>query len=80
MKESPTQQQDLVRLIRQAGIYLSIPMVLAGGPTLGFLLGQLIDRRFSTDPWGVMVAVVLGLMAGVYQTIRMIRYAQRLTN
>lgn len=79
MKETPT-QQDLGRLIRQAGIYLSIPVVLAGGPTFGFLIGQLIDRRFSADPWGVMVAVALGLVAGIYQTIRMIRYAQRFSN
>ena len=79
MKETPT-QQDLVRLIRQAGIYLSIPMVLAGGPTLGFLIGQFIDRRFLMEPWGVMVAVALGLMASIYQTIRMIRYAQRFSN
>ena len=79
MKE-PSTQQDLVRLIRQAGIYLSIPIVLAGGPTFGFLIGQFVDRRFSTDPWGVMVAVALGLMAGLYQTIRLIRHAQRFSN
>lgn len=71
---------DLVRLIRQAGVYVSIPMVLAGGPTLGFFVGRFVDHRFSSDPLGVMVFVVWGLIAGVYQTIRMIRYAQRFSN
>lgn len=79
MKE-PSQKQDLVRLVRQTGIYLSIPMILAGGPTLGFFIGRFFDHRFSTDPWGVTIAVALGLVAGVYQTIRLIRYAQQLSD
>ena len=79
MKE-PSQKQDLVRMIRQAGIYLSIPMVLAGGPTFGFFVGRFIDGHFSSDPWGITVSVALGLMAGVYQTIRLIRHAQRLSD
>lgn len=73
----PSKQQDLVRLARQAGIYMAIPMILAGGPTLGFLIGRYLDRRFSTDPWGVTAAVVLGLLGGIAEAIRLIRYAQR---
>ena len=64
-------------LIRQAGIFMSIPMVLVGGPTLGFFIGRLIDSRLSTDPWGVLVAVGVGLVAGVFESIKLIRYVQR---
>ena len=67
-------------MIRQAGIYFTIPAVLAGGPTAGFFVGRFVDQRFSSDPWGVTISVALGLMAGIYQTIRLIRYAQRFSS
>ncbi|MBI3317967.1 MAG: AtpZ/AtpI family protein [Candidatus Omnitrophica bacterium] len=58
------------------GVFTSIPMVLAGGPTLGFLIGRFLDRRFSSDPWGVFFFVLAGLVAGVVETIRLIQRAQ----
>lgn len=67
-------------MIRQAGVYVTIPMILAGGPTLGFFAGRWVDLRFSSDPWGVAISVALGLVAAIYQTIRLIRYAQRLSD
>ena len=73
----PKGQQDLAQLIRQAGAYIGIPMILAGGPTLGFLIGRYLDSRFSIDPWGVTGAVLVGLVGSIAQVIRLIRYVQR---
>ena len=69
-------KQDLIRLVRQAGILTSIPMVLVGGPTLGFLIGRFLDRRFSSDPWGVFGAVIVGMVAGLAETVRLIQKSQ----
>lgn len=77
MKEPAT---DLTRLARQVGIFTAIPMILVGGPTLGFVVGQFLDRRFGSDPWGVAVAVLAGLFASGIETVRLIRYVQRKPN
>ena len=73
----PQSTQELARLARQVGIYTSIPMVMVGGPVLGFLVGRFLDQRFGSDPWGVAVAVLVGIVAGGIQTIKLIGYAQQ---
>jgi F0F1-type ATP synthase assembly protein I len=81
--EPATKHRDLQRagrLARQVGIYTSIPMVLLGGPLAGFLIGRFLDRRFDSDPWAVTLAVGIGFVAGLVQTVRLIRYAQMDSN
>ena len=73
MKNPPT---DLTRLVRQVGILTAIPMVLVCGPLLGFLFGRFFDRRFGSDPWGMTASVVAGLIAGIVESVMLIRYAQ----
>ncbi|PIQ82752.1 MAG: hypothetical protein COV76_01940 [Candidatus Omnitrophica bacterium CG11_big_fil_rev_8_21_14_0_20_64_10] len=70
-------QKDLFRLARQAGIYTSIPLLLGGGPLLGFIAGRALDSRIGTEPWGVAVGVLIGLVAGGVEAVRLIQYAQR---
>ena len=67
----------LTEIARQAGIYTAIPMVLAAGPTLGFLAGRFLDRRLSTDPWFLILGVLTGLIAGMVETVRLIEVAQQ---
>jgi len=38
---------------------------------VGFaLLGLWIDRRYDTDPWGVLIGSLLGVVGGLYNLIR----------
>jgi F0F1-type ATP synthase assembly protein I len=43
--------------------------VIAGG-ALGFFVGSWVDKRFHTGPWGMLIGILLGLAAGMYQLIR----------
>ncbi len=61
------------KFVRQIGIATTIPMVLAAGPLVGFWIGQWIDRRFGSEPWGVVIVALLGLAAGIKQVVHMIR-------
>ncbi len=80
MSSSSNKKNDLVRLAQQAGLFTSIPMIMMGGPAAGFFIGAFLDRRFSISPWGTGIGVLLGLAAGFFETIQLIRAAQKLEN
>jgi len=56
---------------------MTIPMLLAAGPLVGYFLGHGLDRWLGTDPWFTVIGGILGFAAGVNETIRIIRTIQR---
>ncbi|ARI76074.1 AtpZ/AtpI family protein [Halobacillus mangrovi] len=46
---------------------------LAGGPLAGVFIGKWIDSHFSTAPTFLIIGLFLGLGAGTYGTIRLVR-------
>lgn len=64
-------------LFRNIGIVITIPMVFAAGPVLGFLIGYWVDERFQTDPWGKTILSLLGFVASVRQVIQLIKTATK---
>ncbi|MGE5175947.1 MAG: AtpZ/AtpI family protein [Hyphomicrobiales bacterium] len=62
---------------RQIGLLSSIPFILALAPIVGFFLGQYLDSRFRTTPWLSFILLGLGFVAGVRETIKIIRLSQR---
>ena len=56
---------------------MSIPMLLLSGSLVGYFIGTWLDARWGTDPWLMVVFIVLGFVAGVRETIRIIRLIQR---
>jgi len=67
---------DKYKRFRQLGMLSAIPMILAAAPLIGYFLGRWIDRRFGTEPLFMLIALGLGLAAGVRQTILIVRKAQ----
>ena len=72
---SSRDDRDLYRTLRQVGIFTTIPLLLAAGPLVGFVIGRFLDRQFQTAPWGLIGAILLGLAASIRETIRLIRQA-----
>lgn len=62
---------------RQIGLLSAIPFILAIAPIVGYLLGQYLDTRFHTKPWLGIVLMTLGFVAGVRETIKIVRLSQR---
>jgi ATP synthase protein I len=59
--------------LRSAGLLLAIPTLLIVSPLVGFFLGSLIDRRFGTAPWVLILGLVLGFAAGAREVSRIYR-------
>lgn len=66
-------QSSLKNDLRQIGAVTTIPMILIAGPLLGFWIGQGLDGRFGTDPWGKVVVSFVGFAASLKQVIEIIR-------
>lgn len=62
---------------RQIGLLSSIPFILALAPIVGYFLGQYLDTRFRSKPWLSLILLGLGFVAGVRETIKIIRLSQR---
>ncbi len=63
MPEGPKSRSSLARL---SGIGVEL-VAAVGGFTLA---GYFWDRYFDTEPWGVLIGAILGLVGGMYNVIR----------
>ncbi|MFC7319352.1 MULTISPECIES: AtpZ/AtpI family protein [Halobacillus] len=46
---------------------------LAGGPLVGVYMGKWVDGQFSTGPLFLILGIFLGVGAGTYGTIHLVR-------
>ena len=77
MTEKDQKDPNKVTDWRQIGILSSIPFILALSPIVGFLIGKWLDQKFRTGPWLAFILLGLGFVAGVRETINMVKMAQR---
>jgi F0F1-type ATP synthase assembly protein I len=52
--------------VRHSGVGLELAGAVAGFA----LVGYWIDRHYGTNPWGLVVGVVLGMVGGLYNFVR----------
>jgi len=69
-------QIDLERLWKLSGMGVELAAAIAG---MGFL-GWLLDRWLGSNPWLLIVGLVLGLIGGGYNFIRQSLAASRAAN
>lgn len=52
------------------GRLAGIGIQMAVGVGLGLGIGIWIDKRYGTEPWGVLIGSMLGLAGGMYLLIK----------
>ena len=53
--------------------YATIPFVLALPPLIGWWIGKWLDSVFVTDPILMYIGILLGVVAGIREFLRIIR-------
>jgi F0F1-type ATP synthase assembly protein I len=52
--------------VRHSGVGLELAGAIAGFA----LVGYWIDRWYETEPWGLVIGVILGLVGGLYNLVK----------
>jgi F0F1-type ATP synthase assembly protein I len=52
------------------GKLAAVGLELAVGVGLGAVIGTWIDRKYKTDPWGILIGTGIGFAAGMYLLVK----------
>jgi ATP synthase protein I len=67
------QSNDKSQLARQLALFGVIPVLMAVGPLVGFVIGKLLDEWLGTAPFLMVLFIVFGFVASgkeVYDLVR----------
>jgi ATP synthase protein I len=59
--------------LRQVGIYMTLPFILAVPPIIGYWIGFFLDRTLHTTPYLSYILLILGFFAGIREFYRIIK-------
>lgn len=65
--------RDQKEMWRLAARYSAVGLEIAIAIVLGFFVGRWIDGQAGTEPWWMLVFVLLGVGAGVKALVRVVR-------
>jgi F0F1-type ATP synthase assembly protein I len=70
-------ESDDARAARTASKYAGVGLQFAASIVLFLYLGQWVDRRFGSEPWGLLVGVFVGAGAAFYSMYSRLMADQR---
>ncbi len=71
-KPQPNGSRDASGM-RNVGLGVTIPTTLAASVIVGCVIGHYLDRWLGTGPWMLLLFLVLGIAAGVRETMVIVR-------
>ncbi|MDZ4723742.1 MAG: AtpZ/AtpI family protein [candidate division Zixibacteria bacterium] len=66
--------------LAQISMLAAVPGILIAGPLIGFFGGQWLDKKFSTEPWLVIVGIILGFVAAGQQIYILVKKSQAISD
>ncbi|AEG61896.1 AtpZ/AtpI family protein [Desulforamulus ruminis] len=58
--------------LRALAMASSISVEMAATTVIGFMIGRWADGKFHTDPWLMLLGLVLGMAGGMWGVIRIL--------
>lgn len=59
--------------MRQLGVFITIPFVIAVPPVLGWWIGSWLDENIATAPYFMYFFILLGFAAGFRELFRILK-------
>ena len=76
--ESPSPQKKRSGRHSATSLYLAVPTLLAASILVGFFLGRWADSKLGTEPYLLILGLVLGMAAAGRELYRLIKKVQAL--
>ncbi len=58
--------------MQMVATYATLPFVMGIPPIAGWYIGTLLDRYFSTAPYGMFILLLLGIVSGAREFYRIV--------
>ncbi len=62
----------------QISLLTAVPAILVAAPLIGYFAGNWADKRFGTEPYLMILGLVLGFTAAGREIYRLVKKAQAL--
>lgn len=72
------QKESFYKGVKTVGFVTFIPFMLAAGPLAGYFAGTFLQKKFHLSLHVVLAGVVFGFIAGVTETIRILKAVARM--
>lgn len=59
--------------MKQIGVFITVPFILAISPVLGWYIGSWLDEKFDSKPYLMYLFILLGFVAGFREVFRIIK-------
>lgn len=70
----PNRKPD--RDLRQVSLLASVPALLLAGPLVGFFIGKWADQKLHTEPYLLIVGVILGFGAAGVEIYKLVKKSE----
>lgn len=70
--EKKKKNEGFAKIWRQSGPYLGLGSFLAISIAGGLLLGFWLDKKLGTEPWLMLVGIILGFIIGFYHFFKVV--------
>ncbi len=74
-KKPGSDEDEKYSTLRRASLLTAIPLILAIAPVIGFFIGDFLDKKLGTEPYLMIVFVVLGFIAGAREVYKLVKKA-----
>jgi F0F1-type ATP synthase assembly protein I len=68
-------KDKIYKWIKIGGLLSFLPFVMAAGPLGGYLIGDLLQKKFGRGPIAMAVCIILGFIGSAFETVRIIKAA-----
>ncbi|MEW5874939.1 MAG: AtpZ/AtpI family protein [Candidatus Zixiibacteriota bacterium] len=74
---SRSDSEETGRRLRSIGYLTAIPFLLLFGPLIGYFAGDWLDKKFGTEPYLMVLLIVLGFVAAGKEVWSLIQKSAR---
>lgn len=71
-------KRETRRSVKELAYYSSIGLSVVLAIVIGLVIGVYLDKRFNSSPWGTLIFLVLGIIAGFRNLALAMKKARKL--